>query len=209
MPQVKIQLSDTVVNAIFDTGLGGLSSFSSQLLATGKLGNNCIKGHGVLELGIHDYKRGEKYLVKTNSISRESDRLNLQFIEVSDKESNLIGTGLLQGYRLVLDWSLHQIDLEETTEVMDDVLYSFGFRDRWNDGKVLVSLVWENTEAFTSDIGEGDQVISINGRDVTQISNSDYCVLKRQLQNDIDIEFTFRQRNKAVKKLSLHKKRLL
>ena len=91
-------------------------------------------------------------------------------------QTGIVGNRLLQNYRVTLDYPRRKLLLERVTakEEPDDAeTPSFGLVIRTSSRIVLVDTVKKNSPAFRAGMKPGDEIVSIDGHEVAQMSSGE------------------------------------
>ena len=78
---------------------------------------------------------------------------------------------------MVLDWKKHRLYLPEKVIDRKDSYSSFGFSPLWVNSKLVISVVWEGTEAHTKGLAAGMVITAVNGQDTAIITHDHWCGL--------------------------------
>lgn len=110
-----------------------------------------------------DAKRFSGYLIKNVVVEREKSPASILF-----------GNKLISSAEtVVLDWGKHRILLDKTpTSKLEK---SFGFAPLWQNGKIVVIKLWENASVKKAGLHLGDTLVSINGIDLKNLSQDEFC----------------------------------
>jgi len=94
------------------------------------------------------------------------------------KRIGQVGTLFMQNYDVYLDWQDHKIYLNEQSKNMDDpVFHTIGIKYRLINDTMKIVFLWKGSKAEKEGIKAGDEVLSVNGKNTTHMSNEDYCQL--------------------------------
>lgn len=90
-----------------------------------------------------------------------------------------IGNSFLKNYIVTIDWKYQDILLTANSNPsFKDIFHnSFGFKPRYNNGKVLISYVYENSGVSNEVLKFNDQIIEINGKNVGNTTQEEFCSL--------------------------------
>ena len=95
-------------------------------------------------------------------------------------QTGIVGNRLLQNYRVTLDYPRRKLLMERVTvkEEPDDAeTPSFGLVIRAGGKTVFVDTVKKNSPAFRAGMRAGDEIVSIDGHEVTQMSSGEVSSL--------------------------------
>ena len=135
----------------------------------------------------------------------ESDLLIL-----SEKNISTIGVKFLKNYIVTLDFQQSKIYFEHHPLEEKEELYSFGLTPVMDGNKLIVSGIFRPSPAQDAGIHKGDQIISVNNVDYSNISASQYCeILKNGIfPDDKDTTVLQLQTDKSVRTVKLIKRQL-
>ena len=181
-----------IENIILDTGfLGGVSL--RQIDAEKIKYDSAVKSHGLIH-GAFGSAEDTSYTFKCNNIkSKDGFIADTMIVSYRLKnETPKIGYSFLRDYITTIDWNNKQIYLKKISKT-NNTLLSFGFTIYYNDGKLLVNRIYENSSAFSKGIKLYDQILKINNVDYISATQENYCdILKNKILEQDQIEILLR-----------------
>src|SRR5699024_7404978 len=106
--------------------------------------------------------------------------------------STLLGNKIIsKSGSVVLDWNKHKISLEKIPD--PEISKSFGFTPLWQDDKIKVVKLREDTPVKKAGLQLGDTLVSINGRDIRNFSQAQFCAHYEDYKELETIRFTVKR----------------
>jgi len=170
---------DRVLNNMIDLGNNGNAHLSYTTFLKQKKSKKItkyIKGFGYTGIGM--YGKGDKkkeYSAKIDQIKIGSHIITDKIMVVKDGKTNL-GISFFKNYRLILNWKAKKVKMVQENISYNTELNQFGFNSNFNKNKVFVDFIYNDTEA-SKVLQFGDQILQINNRDYTNITNENKCNL--------------------------------
>lgn len=198
-PYIELTLWDSIPKVFkVDTGKYGsldLQSNSFQQLYGDPEQYNYYKLFGEVSGGLYG-------MVKDTAIGVLVDSLNIgglhryhENLRVESKATNLLGMGILQDYRFILNWEDRYIMLFPYPDVVQDTTPTYqhlGFGVNYINQGLEITRLFENADAIRQGIRIGDQITAINDVQYDTPTLEDYCKIDRLLdtveQVDLVIE---------------------
>lgn len=187
-PHFKSLLNGNIeIDFIFDTGHNGFITISSNLLMSNveELGFlDIVKGKTVPALTIQGKGITKKttyvYLVKPKELQLGENNLKdiPLLLEHGEVKRGLIGNEFLKNYIITLDWQDKIIYLSPIQELPTN-MESFGLSWDFEESRLRVGVVWENTLPDSLGIEVGDEIVSINDKDVNNFTQEEICEFYR------------------------------
>jgi len=166
-----------------------------------------ISGSGYSGIGM--YGKGEKkneLAAKVDEIKIGDHIIKNKVMRVKDGKTNL-GILFFKNYRLILNWEERNVKmvLQESTSNNTE-LNHFGFNPNFNENKVFVDFIYNDTEA-SKVLQFGDQILQIDNIDFTNITDNNKCdyfndgiipkgtdeITIRILRNEEELEFQLKK----------------
>ena len=122
------------------------------------------------------------------------------------KSSASMGYYFLKDYTITLDWQIQKISFEQVEKPKRRIENTFGFYYTFTDGKLVFSHIFENSPASEANLHVSEQILMMNGKDLSKISKEEYCNLQSiwDSENRNEITFTVKQKD-GEKTLTLKK----
>ncbi len=179
-PLISLLVNGTEINNItFDTGSNGeitlpkkfyhqLKKEDVNLNSTFTKGSNTYGVSGIA-------KSDTTYYAKSKSLRIGDTSFNGKIIQFRGY-SNIVGTGFLKNFNIILDWRNNQIFLKKIENYDYDSIEDFGFKPNLKDNKLLVGVIFNNSSSYGK-LETGDEILEINKTDFTKFSKFDFCEL--------------------------------
>ena len=177
-PVTDINVNGTLVkNVTIDTGSNGGFSLSVKTYREAKDSLTPVAiGVGTTTSGI--YGIGEvdtNYYTTFPFVSIGKLKLENQLVDFNKGKSLTLGNSFFENYVTTYNWPEKEMILTDNQEHDNSSFDSFGFSYFFNDGKLLVSLLIEDSEADLKGIKRGDQILSLNGIDYSEMNQEKWC----------------------------------
>lgn len=177
-PAIITQINgDRVLNNKIDLGNNGYAHLAySTFLKQKESGEitNYIKGAGYRSIGMHG--KGEQkneYSVKIDQIKIGNHTITDKIMRVKGGKMNL-GISFFKNYRLILNWKSKKVKMLKQSSSLNTELDHFGFYPYFNENKVFVYFIYNDTEA-SEVLQLGDQILQINNTDYSNITSEEKC----------------------------------
>lgn len=181
-PLLHLYMGQYQVKMFMDTGYTGVLSMPDSLYFRVRKGHErpFRKGFGTNMITLFNNEHKEKYMGLLDSVYVFNKRhiiLN-PIADVDRGESFLVGNKIFKGFgEMVLNWKKHQIYLPQKVIDSKERYATFGFSPLPINNKLLVSVVWEGTEAYKKGLTADMVITSVNGQDTGTITQEDWCGL--------------------------------
>ena len=159
--------------------------------------------YGQTSKGIYGALIDTTHYIKTSDFSIESAPLPELIFKTHAKSTSSFGNKFLKHYKVLLSWKNKKLYLNPVTP--PDTTFSekeiyFGF----DNEKIIVKNITSKSSFFDQNLKIGNQVLSINGKDVSHITEANYCNLD---PNWIKInDFEVKLSNDSILQIHLDKK---
>ncbi|MCJ7682096.1 MAG: PDZ domain-containing protein [Candidatus Aminicenantes bacterium] len=179
-PDIQVLVnSEETLNLQFDTGSNSVLKFN-----TDKLDSYIKPGRYAKRTSVPSLNMGEEqteplgsHLIKLDSIqigSQVFHDLPVEIYEVEEKEligRGQLGNGFMRHFIVTVDWLNNKIYLFPRPESpLETQKRSFGLSIGWKDEAVRIISFYEDSEAAKLSLKIGDRVLSVNGKDMTNLS---------------------------------------
>lgn len=215
-PILKIFIGIYNVSMHMDTGYnGGLFIPDSLYFKSRENRNwNYKKGYGTTAMTLFENEFNEKYTGLLDSIYMgNKQHLILNAIaDIDHSDAYLVGNGVFSGFgELVLDWKKHRLYLPDTVINLTDRYTTSGFAPAFKDGALIVSIVWEGSDAFAKGLEAGDVITAINGQNTVGMQQEDWCDLLEVIINKkiAQVSLALRKKDGSVLECTLTPSALL
>lgn len=212
-PIVQIEFdNETFKDVTFDYGSNaGLYLNSAKAVTDTVNYGKIVRSFGFNSYGLYGGESDTSYAFRVDSVKMGNCILKNQVITRNSVISDIIGTGVLEKYIVTLDWANKKIYMEKFPEDEEDGISIFGITVRLQEGKLIVNQIYENSSAAEVGISLGDQVISVNDNDLSNISMEEYCkiILNGLFAKDEKSARVVIKNNNTEKEVILEKRTLL
>ena len=130
-----------------------------------------------------------KNILIGNNLKLDSTLVSIRNRKVTKK----IGFEILKNYIVTLDWKNNEVYFQELIYTPLENNNSFGFNLIYYEGKVIIGKIYKNSSADLKGIKIFDEVLKINDINCENLSNGDYCLLKRDAFNSNKIKITIKR----------------
>lgn len=181
-PLLRLFMGNYNLKIFMDTGYNGMFSIPDSLYFRARKGHErpFRKGYGTNMVTLFSSEHKEKYMGLLDSVYIDNKRHLIvnPITDIDSGESYLMGNKLFKEFgEMVLNWKKHRIYLPQKVVEAKERYATFGFSPLPIDNKLLVSVVWEGTEAHKKGLTAGMIVTSVNGKDTSTINHEDWCEL--------------------------------
>lgn len=192
-PMLQLFMGRYNVNMLMDTGYNGGYAIPDSLYFKSRVNHEkpYTKGYGITTMTLFENDYKEKYMGIIDSVYIANKRhLVLNGVaDIDHADTYMIGNDVFKGFgEIVLDWKKHRIYLPEKVVDVNGTYNTFGFAPVFKDGNVIVSIVWEGSDAFANGIAAGDTVTAINGQNTVDIDSDIWCGLLEQIRGKMASE---------------------
>jgi|GEM_PF-879759 hypothetical protein len=197
-PIIPFYIEETKVNnVIIDTGSRGSFTISKNDFQNVHKDVRTIISYGLSSgaFGVElDTIQTYKY---ENILIGDYLKLDSTHVSISNRKvTKKIGFEILKNYIITLDWKNNEVYFQESIYTPLEQKKSFGFNLIYNEGKVIIGKIYKNSSADLNGIKIFDEVLRINNINCENLSNDDYCLLKRDAFNSDKIKITIKRNTK-------------
>jgi hypothetical protein len=139
-----------------------------------------LKGNGEGSQGALGASTGCHYIAKLNNISIGNLFLESALMAFYPNVSSSFGNAFFENYIVTIDWKKQVINLSPISAISKNTKFeSFGFSYSYNmeTRQLYVNTIYENSPADKQGLKIGDQIQSINGRKLIDLTLAEYCEL--------------------------------
>lgn len=111
--------------------------------------------------------------------------------------SNKIGNRFWENYRLFISWSDNRLYLSSQSPAPPQLPQEL-LRIGYEDGAIRVLTVYQKLALQNHQIGPGDEVIAVNGGSTEGASLEDYCALREQGGNEVQLKIRNKEGGEVV-----------
>jgi Aspartyl protease/PDZ domain len=203
-PLVRLSSKDKYLGeSRFDTGNSGSFEMSKSLALPLLPLKNSIKRYGFSSGAFGTYiDTNYITLLPTLTFGQNFETKNTR-VAISSGLSGapLIGYEFLKDYVTTIDWKYQEITFSDYQPSLENPNFTFGFSLVFENGKLFISSLIEQSAADKAGLKLNDQIVKINGINCGKMTQSDYCDFRNQkiLANSDTLELTIKKGDKDVK----------
>lgn len=178
-PLVNISINGIeVTNITFDTGSNGQITLPKRIYhklnKKDKLNSTFIKGSTTY--GVNGKAQSDTtYFAKSKNFRIGNITFNNKILKFR-KHSDIIGTGFLKNFDIILDWKSNIIYLRKIKDYDYNSIIDFGFKPDLINNKIFVGAIFNNSDS-DGKLEIGDEILEINNTDFESFSKFDFCEL--------------------------------
>lgn len=171
-------------NIYFDTGYNGffyLSTNKFNELREAKQITKYIEGNGIISQSAFGITEGISYMTP---LKMKLGEYNLPpFIsDVDEDEESNMGSQWLKYYHTIL-YKNHLYFKENKQPKIESSFKSLGITTSVINNELLISFVWNNTNASAKGLKPRDKILSVNQKDTTTLTTEELRILKQEIKN--------------------------
>lgn len=220
-PVIPMGVSGVFFQTTCDTGFNGdmqITDSLEHLIVTYNKNMPIIKGKGISDYTFNlnkSHQVRDIYKTKLDSVIlisnlSEGNKQYTGFLVknipseiVHAPAEVLIGNEIMENAgQILFDWKNHQIIMEKSPNSENQK--TFGFAPFLANGVIKVIKLWDNSKVKKEGLEIGDTIVSINGRDVKNISQETLCDNIEEYENLNSIKFKVKKGN-STKSYSIKK----
>jgi hypothetical protein len=192
--QVVVNEEDTL-DLQFDTGSNKGLKFITDKMASYKVQGRCAKLTSIpsLTMDAESTELTESYVINLDSVkigSKIFKDLPVEIFESTDESligKGQLGNAFMRHFIVTIDWFSNMIYLYPRTEnPLEKQKKSFGLTIGYRDGAVQIISLYEGSQAEEMELRIGDRVLSIDGKDMTNLSEEEIRLYRQGFQNFTD-----------------------
>jgi hypothetical protein len=201
-PKVKIKTDRVTFNRVtFDTGATGAFEMGMSKAKSVIDSLEGIEIEGTTSTGVYGRPTvSVNKIAKIDTTSMGNLKLLDQVIEFESVGSIILGNAFLKNYKVIIDWGSSVIRLDEREAYNNPYYDGFDIFPRIKDNKMLVTAIVKNSYAEELGIKLNSQIKSVNGMDVTFVSDSLGCeyVINRPISKMDKLELSILQDGEII-----------
>lgn len=203
-PLLELYMGKYRVNMFMDTGYTKVLSIPDSLYFRARKEHErpYVKGYGTTTVTLFGNDPKEKYVGLLDSVYIFNKRHLLlnPIADIDHADTYLVGNAVFKGFgQMILDWKKHRLYLPEKTVDIKEAYPSFGFSPLFVNNQLVVTVVWEGTEAFKKGITVGSIITAVNGQDTVNITHETWCGLLELFGNNKPPEIMISVQDKGGK----------
>lgn len=210
-PLVKLFFGNYNFQALFDTGNNQSFNFPDSLYFKSSASKNKIlrRGAGSTEFTLYGNREIINHASIMDSVTIGTRLFQKQAVRVSPSPLPLLGNKfLMQFEEVILDWKKHLIYFPVDYRA-EEPLKTLGFDPLFTEGKVVVSFLWEGSEAQKQGLELGDTIIAINGESLGLITPERWCTLREIVKSEDRLAMRIRKKDGTEKSYEFKRYNLL
>jgi hypothetical protein len=191
VPTIKMKMGKYIFYATLDIGNNDLTRIPDSLFFTHRESSylKYAKGEGKnLETLFNDETPKKQYISEIDSCYIGNNLIINEMVTITQSPSILIGNSFLKKYeKITINWKQKKIFLgikSENNSIDNNKFWEFV--PNLQDDKLIVSFIWENTDAYKKGIRIGDQIMSVNGISTEKIDVSKWCEIGEEIENYLE-----------------------
>jgi predicted aspartyl protease len=203
-PLLELYMGKYRVNMFMDTGYTKVLSIPDSLYFRARKEHErpYVKGYGTTTVTLFENDPKEKYVGLLDSVYIFNKRHLLlnPTADIDHADTYLVGNAVFKGFgQMILDWKKHRLYLPEKAVDIKEAYPSFGFSPLFVNNQLVVTVVWEGTEAFKKGITVGSIITAVNGQDTVNITHETWCGLLELFGNNKPPEIMISVQDKGGK----------
>ncbi len=173
-PTTKCILDGSIdVDCMIDTGHDKAASLPLSIIqkTTGFKDGKYIESNGGMSGGVFG-TISKSYLIKAEKISAGNLTINNSPVTTNASDNLMtLGHAYLKNFRIIIDYPNSVAYFKPYPELKPESKYlSFGFNCSKENGKTVIMGIWKGGVADNAGLSIGDELISLNNKDVTTLS---------------------------------------
>ncbi len=191
LPLIKLNYDNTPFYTLIDFGFSDYLELNNDILKKSKKirKTNQIKGFGIHSLTINSIIESKVSRLLIDTLRSESFTL-INVPTTLNESKPKIGSSLLKRYLVKLN-SLERKLILIPLQDIDSTTLSFPIKFGLNDlNEIIINFIWETEDTKNLGLKIGQKVIKIDNKEFNNLSNSDLCELKDQLNQKSSINIT-------------------
>ena len=190
-PYIDVMVDEVTVKGVtFDTGSSGYLSLPAKYFKELYLDSNSRKwGYGINGYGAYGASSLDtSFSVKTKNITIGNLEKTNKVIELVNRNKEILGNQFFKNYRVIMDWDTERITLYPTLDTYgkNENLNTFGHALQFENQKVTISYIYNNSPADKAGLKIGDEIVEINGQKTTGLSPNQRCDLLFKSYKDLE-----------------------
>lgn len=173
--------------ALMDTGYNGALSIPDSLFFKNRKSKEIKlnKGFGKSSMSLYESTPETKHIGLMDTIHIENYFIKDIEVNVNSSPGILIGNALLKNSgEVIINWAKHKLYLAKAKKDEPAVYNTFGFSPFFMDGKIIIVLLWDESDAKSKGIALGDVISAINNEETKNITQEKWCELLELLTKD-------------------------
>lgn len=182
-PHLTTKIYGTKVRFGLDTGKSTGIGINKKKFQSIHFNNDTIRasrGYGIAAIGVYGSKEDTLYQVQLTNLQLGDLSLDTALASFSDASGNLIGNQFWKNYRLTLDWQQNRATLDPYGSRPMKTLQSTGFGYTFKNGELVISFIQDGSSLHKAGVPLGSQIISIDGQNYEQMTQSVFCAIRRE-----------------------------
>jgi len=210
-PLIKLFFKQYNFLAIFDTGNNKGFNLPDSLYFKSGYSKDIVlrRGSGNTEFTLFGNKAVVNHASILDSITLGTRLFKNQPVRIGPSPLPILGNKFLMNFdEVVIDWQSSVIHLPEQYR-SEEPLKTLGFDPLFTDGKIVVSYIWDGSDAQKQGLELGDAIIAIDGRSVDAVTQEQWCTLREAVKDQSTLKFKVRKKDGSEKFYELNRYILL
>ncbi len=179
-PYIQLRVNNTMFDKVYldyGSNYGIDLVVSNETKDTVAAGDTILETYGISNFGAMGSSMDTTYSFKPDLIKSGNYQLDNQIVSCRKKGVSTIGKTVLEDYIVTLDWIDNMVYLkpQDIKKGLNENLETFGLKARLINDKIIVQQIIKGSSAYQQGIQLGDEIISINQKDLTNSAQKDYC----------------------------------
>ncbi|MBC7865297.1 MAG: PDZ domain-containing protein, partial [Bacteroidia bacterium] len=171
-PFLKLMINGKQERFMLDFGFGGLISLTEKTASSIK-SNNIVTIEGEGNISANGVVKEKSYIALLENINIGKSELKNKVAYFSKSNNyNLLGSELTKYFIVTLNFKDEELILTPYADV-ENSFETFGFNINLDSNKIYVSKLFNNLNAQKAGLALNDEIISINGKQLSDFSNCD------------------------------------
>jgi hypothetical protein len=183
-PQLKLVMGEYNFPALLDLGNNQEINLPDSLFFKSykRMSHMLKKGRGNNYFTL--YKR-EAYTVHAgvlDSIYFADKLYKAQVMRIEPSPLPLVGNKFFKRFgEFIIDYDRHEVYIPKTPVDTERSEMTFGFTPLLTDGKLIISFVWQGSDAERNGLETGSIIKEINGKNTENLKQEEWCTLRSEL----------------------------
>ncbi len=210
-PLIQVKLTDTGsadIPMLFDTGMSGFATLALKhftLFNEHHIFSKFSKSEGSSDVNAFGIEKDTtKYRIQVKEIGVNGAVFKNVNLQTTLGDESIIGSRLLNYGIVTLDYKNKKFYFEPFKTPVDLAEGSFPVTITLNGNKAVVGVVWDH--GLKDKISVGDQVLSIDDQDFTQISPCDFLLSTKPFEGKNKVMLKLKSANGKITKVTISKK---
>lgn len=204
-PRVKLDMAGINFLADVDTGNNGSLDIPLEFFEKSRLKNAKIAtSHGKGFYSLLGNAQQDEITVLADSLYM-GDALLSRRIRVSPSPMVLIGNDFFSPVgKFAINYKKGELLLPKKKHTPKPEM-TFGFTPLFENGKIIVGVIWKNSQAEKQNLAVNDEVVSLDGTNVGSLTAMEWCEMRTRLMRQDNLNVVVRKPDGKIVTLTLEK----